>query len=233
MGRPPEASWSDVIVAARSGGKSRAAPLRVDADAHDDPRVVRAQALGLAEHTAQLAPCDRPVQRRRGLRGPARRRAARPRHRRPRGRWAISDGWRGPAGRPPPPLHRPSRARRSPRDATPARVPATSGGTRSTAGARHRAVRPTSGRRVRGPPSARRRRRDRPPACRRGATPGRRRWWNRRFRSAGRAARNGVAAAVIGARRARRPPRPRQARAARARMPGGARGPPPRRGPRR
>ena len=53
-GRRP-ASRSDVIEAARSGGKSARGPVGVDADADDGARVVRAEAVGLAQHAGDLA----------------------------------------------------------------------------------------------------------------------------------------------------------------------------------
>ena len=54
-GRPCDASRSEVIVSASSGGKSAAAQSRVDAEADDDPRVVRPEPGGLAEHAGHLA----------------------------------------------------------------------------------------------------------------------------------------------------------------------------------
>ena len=52
------ASRSEVIVSARSGGKSAGGPVRVDADADDDPRVVRAR--GRRSRRGRRPACARP-----------------------------------------------------------------------------------------------------------------------------------------------------------------------------
>ena len=65
-GRPPAASRSDVIVVGEVRRERGGRPVGVDAHPDDDPRVVRAQAVGLAEDPGQLAERRRRPPRRRG-----------------------------------------------------------------------------------------------------------------------------------------------------------------------
>ena len=203
---------------ASSGREVGGRPVRVQAEADDDPRIVAAQTRRLAQDAGQLADLGRDL---RCERHGARRRVSITRSLGHLSRIA-------PSGRP---------ATSSAASAIASEIVAARRQTRSAAShvgpeARATAAGPrppgpsTSGRPGHDPRTARRRPRGRPPASRRPASRGRRRWSNRRRRSApgGRGTRScGAVGGRLSRPPRRRPRRPRAVRVVPARRPRGAR----------